>query len=89
MILRLREAEHNESDIYEPVRAYFFKKNRSLDELEANQHFIHVQPHHLESMESDPKIHIIIDLEKDSYSGSLDEDFPHEFYRVRCAEGKL
>lgn len=26
-----------------------------------------------------------MDLEKDSYSGCLDKDFPHEFYNVRRA----
>ena len=83
VILRLREAEINYDDLYESVRVYFETNGRSVEELEADRHFIHVQPSNPDIPQTDPKIHIIIDLEKDQFSGALHENFPHEIYRVR------
>lgn len=89
VILRLREADINPNDIYEPVRLYLEKRGRSATELEADRHFIHVQPPNPDILQSDPKIHIIIDLEKDKFCGDLDHDFPHEIYRIRRQDNDM
>jgi hypothetical protein len=38
---------------------------------------------------STPKVHIIIDIEKDQFSGILDDNFPHEIYRIRRLDHKM
>lgn len=83
IILRLDEADINEHDPYEPVRLYLEKYGHSASELEADRHFVHVQPPNLVRSQANPKIYITIDLEKDKFSGPLDSDFPHDLYRIR------
>lgn len=83
VVLRLREADINDLDLYEPVRLYLEKHGHSPSEIEANRHFIHIQPPNPHIPQADPKIHIIIDIETNQFSGYLDRDFPHEFYRIR------
>ncbi|KAL2811157.1 hypothetical protein BDW59DRAFT_60437 [Aspergillus cavernicola] len=89
VILRVREADLDFLDIYEPVRLHLQHNDRSVSELEEDRHFIHIQPPNPDIPQTDPKIHIIIDLEKDSFSGGLDGDFPHELYRMRRVDDKL
>lgn len=89
VVLRLREADINDLDLYEPVRLYLEKHGHSPSEIEANRHFIHIQPPNPHIPQADPKIHIIIDLETNQFSGQLDRDFPHEFYRIRRQETEL
>lgn len=83
VVLRLRETDINYDDLYEPVRLYLEKHGRSSSEIEANRHFIHIQPANPHIPQVDPKIHIVVDIETDQFSGPLDPDFPHEFYRIR------
>ncbi|KAJ5570414.1 uncharacterized protein N7459_009844 [Penicillium hispanicum] len=83
VILRLDEADINEHDLYEPVRLYLEKHGHSASELEADRHFVHIQPPNLVRLQANPKIYITIDLEKDQFLGPLDSDFPHELYRIR------
>lgn len=82
VILRLREDQMDYSDTYKPVRLYFSKFNRSLDELESNRHFIHIQPPS-DLYQPNSKIHVVIDLEKDQFSGEFSQDFPHDIYTIR------
>ncbi|KAJ5618544.1 hypothetical protein N7528_006655 [Penicillium herquei] len=82
VILRLSESDLHERGSNEIVRLYLSKTNQSLQGLEENHHFIHIQPSNSHIPSADPKIHIVIDLEKDQYSGTIGADFPHEFYRV-------
>lgn len=89
VILRLQEADMNYNDPYEPVRLYLEKNGHSLQHLDENHHFIHIQPPNPEIPQADPKIHVIIDFEKAKFSGPIEGDFPHEFYRVRRDAGKL
>jgi hypothetical protein len=89
VILRLREAELDYDNPYESVRLYLKKNGRSVKELEADRHFIHVQPPNPDIPQIDPKVHIIIDIEKDQFSGTLDDNFPHEIYRIRRLDNKM
>lgn len=89
VILRLREADINDHDLYEPVRLYLEKHGHSSSEIGANRHFIHIQPPNPHIPQTDPKIHVIIDMEAEQFSGYLSHDFPHEFYRVRRQGSEL
>ncbi|KAJ5641192.1 hypothetical protein N7490_005192 [Penicillium lividum] len=89
VILRLREADMNFNDPYEAVRLYLEKKGHSLQHLDENHHFIHIQPPNPDIPQVDPKIHVIIDFETAKFSGPITSDFPPEFYRVCRVEGKL
>ncbi|KAL1980491.1 hypothetical protein VTN96DRAFT_4015 [Rasamsonia emersonii] len=73
VILRLRETEIDYTDPYESVRLYLENNGRSVKELEEGRHFVHVQPSNPDIPQTDPKIHIVIDIEKDLFSGTLDE----------------
>ncbi|EEP82913.1 predicted protein [Uncinocarpus reesii 1704] len=90
VILRLREAEQDEEDLYEPVRLYLEKNGRSVEELNSDRHFVHIQPSNPDIPQVDPKIHIIIDIEVDKFTGNhVNADFPHELYRVRRVDGQM
>jgi hypothetical protein len=89
VILRLRETELDDSDPYESVRLYLQKNGRSVEELNEDRHFVHIQPSNPHIPQTDPKIHIIIDIEKDQFSGTLDANFPHEIYRVRRIDNEM
>lgn len=89
VVLRLREADINDRDLYEPVRLYLEKNRRSSSEIDANLHFIHVQPPNPHIQQLDPKIHIVIDIETSEFSGEIGPDFPHEFYRIRRLGNEL
>ncbi|KAJ5644229.1 uncharacterized protein N7484_006736 [Penicillium longicatenatum] len=89
VILRLQEADMNYNDPYEPVRLYLEKMGHSLQHLDENHHFIHIQPPNPDIPQIDPKIHVVIDFETAKFSGPIEGDFPHEFYRVRREGGKL
>jgi len=89
VIFCLREIDYNKSDIYESVRVYFTKTNCSIQELETNQHFVYIQSPNLEFFQRDPKIYIIIDLEKNLFRESLNSNFLYKFYRVRYSDSKL
>ncbi|KAJ5921333.1 hypothetical protein N7466_009659 [Penicillium verhagenii] len=85
VILRLAETDMNYLDPYEPVRLYLEKTNQSLQDLDDNHHFIHIQPPNPEIPQVKPKIHVVIDFEKEKFAGSTlkgHPDFPHEFYRL-------
>lgn len=89
VILRLSEADLNKDDIYEPVRLYLEKYGHSPDELATDRHFIHVQPPNPHILQKDPKIHIVIDLEKKNFSGPLDSNFPHDVHRIRRQDSEM
>ncbi|KAE8355726.1 hypothetical protein BDV28DRAFT_128493 [Aspergillus coremiiformis] len=89
VILRLRETDLDEADIYEPIRLYLDKTGRSVQELDTGRHFIHIQPPNPDIPQVDPKLHLVIDVEAASFSGKLGPDFPHEVYRIRRVDGKL
>ncbi|KAL2820908.1 hypothetical protein BDW59DRAFT_174360 [Aspergillus cavernicola] len=89
VILRVREAEFNCEDPDEPVRSYLQNNGRSVHELEEDRHFIHIQRFNPDIPQIDPKIHIVIYLEKYAFSGILDSDFPHELYRISCVDDKM
>lgn len=74
VILRLREAEVDYEDPYEAVRLYLEKNGRSVQEFDAGLHFVHVQPSSPDIPQIVPKIHIVIDLEKDRFSGTTLDD---------------
>lgn len=85
VILRLREAEVDYEDPYEAVLLYLKKNDHSVQEPDAGLHLVHVQSSNPGIPQADPKIHIVIDVGKDRFSGTPldDEHFPHEVYRVR------
>lgn len=89
IILRISEADLNHQDLYEAVRVYLRARDRPVDELTQDRHFIHIQPPSPDIPQEDPKIHIVIDLEKDLHSGPLGLDFPHELYRIRRVDGEM
>lgn len=82
VVLRLQEADVNDCDLYEPVRLYLEKNGRSSSEIEANRHIIHIQPPNPHIPQVNPSIYIVVDIEKEQFSGPLDKSFPHEFYRI-------
>lgn len=88
VILCLPEEYMDYSDTYKPVRLYFSKFNRSLEELGSNRHFIHIQPPS-DLSQPNSKIHVIIDLEKDQFFGDFTQDFPHDIYTIRCVGGEM
>ncbi|KAJ6023750.1 hypothetical protein N7540_004547 [Penicillium herquei] len=89
VILRLSESDLDERGSNEIFRLYLSKTGHSLQGLEENHHFIHIQPSNSHIPQANPTIHIVIDLEKNQFSGSIGDDFPHEFYRVRRHNGEL
>lgn len=90
VILRVREADFEEDDTFKPVRLYLEKMGRSVCEIEENRHYIHFQPSNAHIPQRNPKIHIIIDLNYEKFSGDVvDMDFPHEIYAVRQVDNKL
>lgn len=90
MILRVREADFEDDDMFKPVRLYLEKMGRSFCGIEENRHYIHFQPSNAHLPQRDPKIHIIIDLNHEQFSGDVvDKDFPHEIYGVRRVDNKL
>lgn len=91
VILRIREADVNWTDQFEPVRLYLEKKDHSIEEITnpLNRHFVHLQPPS-DIPQRDPKIHTIIDVNKDQFSQTfVDDDFPHEMYRIRYLDDKM
>ncbi|BAE54967.1 unnamed protein product [Aspergillus oryzae RIB40] len=78
VILRLQEADLDEADLYEPVRLYLEKNGRSIEELDTDRHFVHIQPPNPDIPQVDPKLHVVIDLEAEKYTGKLGPDFPYE-----------
>lgn len=88
VILRLREAEVDYKDPYKSVRLYLEKSGHEVKELEAGRHFVHVQPPN-NIPQRDLKIHIVIDMEKDNFSGVPNKNLPHEVYRIRCDDNKM
>lgn len=89
VILRLRETKIDYTDPCESVRLYLENNGQSVEELEEGRHFVHVQPSNPDIPQTDPKIHIVIDIEKDLFSGTLDEKFPHEICRIRRHDDKM
>ena len=82
VILRIRAADVNWFDPFKPVRLYLAKKVHSIEEITnpLDRHFVHLQPPP-DIPQRDPKILIIIDLNKGQFSQTLvDDDFPHEMY---------
>ena len=91
VILRIRESDVSPNDLLEPVRLYLQKKSHCLDEIKDpwKCHFIHLQPPS-NIAQTDPKIHIIIDLNKDKYSKDfVDWGFPHECYNIKYVNNKM
>lgn len=91
VILRIREADVNWTDQFEPVRLYLEKKDHSIEEITnpLNRHFVHLQPPS-DIPQRDPKIHIIIDVNKVQFDKTfVDDDFPHEMYRIRYLDDKM
>lgn len=90
VILRVREADFEEDDMFKPVRLYLEKMGRSVCEIEEHRHYIHFQLSNAHIPQRDPKIHIIIDLNYEQFSGDVvDKDFSHEIYAVGRVDNKL
>ncbi|KAJ5116954.1 hypothetical protein N7456_001302 [Penicillium angulare] len=89
IVLRIPEPDMNYADMYEPVRLYLSKTGGLLKDLDEGRHFVHVQPPNPDIPQTNPKIHVVVDLEMDKFSGPLGDDFPHEFYRVHREDGEL
>ncbi|KAF9890421.1 hypothetical protein FE257_006089 [Aspergillus nanangensis] len=81
VILRVPEEIMDYQDPDQFVRLYF-EKLRPGEELDHNRHYIHHQPPSIIPL-SNPKVHILIDLEKHEFSGPLGKNFPHDIYSVR------
>lgn len=91
IILRIREADVNWTDPFEPVWLCLEKKGHSIEEITnpLNHHFVHLQPPS-DIPKRDPKIHIVIDVNKDQFPKTfVDDDFPHEMYRIRYLDDKM
>ena len=87
----MREADVDWADPFEPVRLYLQKKGHSAEEIKdpLNRHFVHLQPPS-DIPQKDPKIHVVIDLNKDQFSNVfVDENLPHEIYSIRYLDNKM
>ncbi|RDW90520.1 uncharacterized protein DSM5745_02295 [Aspergillus mulundensis] len=84
VILRVPETDMDYQNPREFVDFYFTKFPAEAASDPA-RHFIHYQPpSDIEDPQSNPKIHIVIDIETQEVSGeTLSEDFPHEIYAAR------
>ncbi|KAL3473239.1 hypothetical protein BJX99DRAFT_201435 [Aspergillus californicus] len=87
VILRIPENQMNFQDPAEFVRFYFTKFPSDAGSDPA-RHFVHYQPPS-DFPQSNPKIHIVIDLEIQQFSGPLTKDFPHEVYSLRRGPEQL
>ena len=91
VILRIREADVNWTDQFMPVRLYLEKKGHSIEAIAKplDRHFVHVQlPSDI--FQWDPKIRIIIGINKDQFSKTLvGDDLPHEIYCIRYLDDKM
>ncbi|KAJ5544174.1 hypothetical protein N7494_005453 [Penicillium frequentans] len=73
------------ADVLACVRQFLVLDKRPGEELKGN-HFWHFRP---STGGRDPKSYIIIDIEKGHHPGPMQEDFPHEIYRVDKKEDKM
>ncbi|KAL2825232.1 hypothetical protein BJY01DRAFT_230264 [Aspergillus pseudoustus] len=81
IILRISENDMDHQNL-RGIVDFYFSKFPSDAALDPSRHFVHYQPPS-GSPQSNPKIHIVIDLETPDFSGDLDKDFPHELYGSR------
>lgn len=88
VILRLSENNMDYEDAYKPVRLYLTKFGHSPEELNSTRHFVHIQPPS-DLPQPNAKVHIIIDLERERFSGPISRSFPHEIYTVRCKDNEM
>lgn len=92
VILRLQENNFpnmSYSDIVECVNCFLAFSGRLPEEIEQGRHFWHFQPPSPDPPQANPRFHIIIDIDKMEHSGPLDEQFPHEIYRVSRVENEM
>ncbi|KAL4811349.1 hypothetical protein BDV18DRAFT_155954 [Aspergillus unguis] len=87
IILRVQESEMNYQEPNEFVD-FYFTKFPSDAVSDPARHYIHYQPPR-DIPQENAKIHIVIDLETPEFSGTLDQDFPHEIYAVRRGASQL
>ncbi|KAL2840095.1 hypothetical protein BJX68DRAFT_271800 [Aspergillus pseudodeflectus] len=80
VILRLSESDMDYRNPREFVD-FYFRKFPSDAALDPTRHFVHYQPPS-DFPQSNPKVHIVIDLETSRILETLGEDFPHEIYKV-------
>ncbi|OQE07796.1 hypothetical protein PENVUL_c012G06924 [Penicillium vulpinum] len=92
VILRLQESNFprmSYSDIVECVKCFLAYSGRLPEETEQGWHFWHLQPPSPVTPQANPRFHIIIDINRMEHSGPLDEQFPHEIYRVSRVENEI
>jgi hypothetical protein len=85
VILRVPESEMDYQNPREFVD-FYFTKFPSGAASDSARHFIHYQPPS-DTSQSNPKVHIVIDLETQDFTGTLNQEFPHEIYAVRRVAG--
>lgn len=90
VILRLRENDfpdiESDSDIVACVKSFLEFSGRPGEEVDQGKHYWHFQPPSPDPSLENQRFHIIIDIDREHHSGPLQEDFPHEIYRVAKVE---
>ena len=84
VVLHVREDDLEDENPHEAIRQYFDKINRPYQEIEDGRHYVHI--HRANPNMPESTTYIIIDMEKDKFSGDMDMDFPHEMYNIVCIE---
>ncbi|KAL3477221.1 hypothetical protein BJX99DRAFT_127813 [Aspergillus californicus] len=88
VILRLSTDEFpnwSDADTVEVLQSFCNYIGRSETELEGEQHYWRTEPLDQETARPQTRFHIILDLEKDRFDGSIDASasLKHEIYRVQ------
>ncbi|KAJ6019429.1 hypothetical protein N7499_003403 [Penicillium canescens] len=89
VILRLRESEFPDispSEIVACVQALLIFINRPAEEALQGRHFWHFHP---STGKADSRFHIVIDIDEAGHSGPIQEDFPHDIYRVMKIQNEM
>lgn len=93
IILRLRENDFPNMlypEIVECVKHFLALDGRPVEEADDHdKHYLHFQPPSPEPPQTNPRFHIILDMDVAEHSGPLPVDFPHEIYRVAKVEGQM
>lgn len=84
IVLHVREDGLEDANPHEAIRQYFDKINHPYQEIEDGRHY--VQIHRIDPNMPESTSYIIIDMEKDEFSGKMGLDFPHEMYNIVCIE---
>ncbi|KAF5865337.1 hypothetical protein ETB97_004548 [Aspergillus alliaceus] len=76
-------------DVDKCVNSFLSLKGLAYEELAQGKHHYHIHPPNPDIPQRSPSFHIFIDLAiaNRSSSGALEQDFPHEIYRVFLLDG--